>query len=268
MGMKNFNGKVVWITGASSGIGEALASQFSKLGAKLILSSRRIEALENVALKCELSEENKLILPIDLSEYKDYQPTVNKVIEKFGKIDILINNGGISQRSRFEETDLHVFKKVVDVNFMGTVALTKAVLPVMKKHKSGHIVAISSVVGKFGTPLRTAYSASKHALQGFFDALRAEVYADGIKVTLVCPGYVKTNISLNAVMGDGSKQGKMDAGQASGISPEDCAKSIIKAIQQNKREIYPAGLKELSGVYMKRFFPGIFSKMVRKINVR
>ncbi len=264
----DFTGKVVWITGASSGIGEALAHNLAARGARLVLSSRNAEQLRQVALQLPIKPQDYLILPLDLERYNNLHSLPGQVIDKFGQIDILINNGGISQRSYFKDTSLQVFKKIMDVNFLGTVALTKVVLPHMVARKSGSVIAVSSVTGKYGTPLRTAYSASKHALHGFFDALRAENYQHNLHVMLVCPGYVKTRISFNALLGDGSPQNCMDPGQESGLSPETCARAIVKGIASQKREIYTGGLKEVGGVYIKRFFPGLFARLVKNVNVR
>ncbi len=267
--MKNFKDKVVWITGASSGIGEALVRLFAAKGAKLVLSSRRRETLEQVQHSLGLTAENSLIVSLDLEKNQEgYEDEVNAVIQHFGHLDILINNGGVSQRSFFQETRPEVFRRIMEINFMGTVALTRAALPALMEQSESQIVAVSSVVGKYGTPVRTVYSASKHAVNGFFDALRAEVWKQKVKVLIVCPGYIKTNISYNALTADGSPQNYMDPGQASGLSAKKCAKQIVSAIKKRKREIYPAGAKELFGLYMKRFFPGIFSVFVKKINVR
>ncbi|MBT30907.1 MAG: short chain dehydrogenase [Thalassobius sp.] len=265
--MKNFQDKVVWITGASSGIGEALVKDMAKRGAKIVLSARREEALIKVRDESGLNEENSLILPLDLEHDESLPTTAAKVIDKFGRLDVLINNGGVSQRSKFLDTKPEVFRKIMEINFMGTVALTRAALPYLVKQPESQIVAVSSVVGKYGTPVRTVYSASKHAVNGFFDALRAELWQQNVKVLIVCPGYIKTNISFNALTADGSPQQKMDKGQSKGLSPENCAAQIISAIRQGKREIYPADKKELMGVYLKRFLPGVFSKIVRKVNV-
>ena len=267
--MKNFKDKVVWITGASSGIGEALAKLLAAQGASLVLSSRRREALEKVQQALGLSEEKSLILPLDLEQnQKGYEQEVKAVIDHFGRLDVLVNNGGVSQRSFFLETNPEVFRRIMEINFMGTVALTRAALPALMKQPESQLVAVSSVVGKYGTPVRTVYSASKHAVNGFYDALRAELWQKNVKVLIVCPGYIKTNISFNALTADGSPQNYMDPGQASGLSAESCARQIVSGIKKGKREIYPAGAKELFGLYMKRFFPGIFSVLVKKINVR
>ena len=256
--------KIVWITGATSGIGEALAIQCAKQGAKLILSARRVEELQRVKNICGLSDDRVLILPLDLSNTNDINGLCKKAIDKFGRIDILINNGGISQRALTKDTSLEIDRKIMEVNFFGTVALTKAVLPYMLEKKSGHIVVISSIAGKLGYYLRSAYSGSKHALHGFFESLRMEVRNDNINVTIVCPGKIQTNISVNAVNEKGEHSGKMEKSHAKAMSSDECAKQIIKAIKKNKEEVLIGG-KELATVWIKRFFPKIFSKIIRRV---
>jgi short-subunit dehydrogenase len=258
--------KVVWITGASSGIGEALAYSLARKGAKLVLSARRKDELERVKKSCNRSDDDILILPLDLAHSQDFPEKVKEVFTHFQQVDVLINNGGISQRSLAKDTDLEVDRQIMEIDYFGTVALTKAVLPYMLAKKSGKIVVITSLVGKFGTPLRSAYAAAKHALHGFFDALRAECWQENLKVLMVCPGFVKTQVSVNALTGSGERQNKMDDAQANGMSAEQCAEKIVKAIMQDKEEVYIGG-KEIYGVYLKRFFPLIFSKMIRKAKV-
>lgn len=262
------NGKVVWVTGASSGIGEALVYQLAQKNCKVILSARRSAELERVKEQAKLSEEDALVLPLDMENPDTFQNAFLEVISKFRKLDVLILNAGISQRSLAKDTLLEVDKKLMNVNFIGTVALAKTVLPYFIQKKNGHIVVVTSVTGLYGTPWRTSYAASKHALHGFFDALRAEVHEYNIKVTIVAPGFVKTAISMNALTADGSPLNKMDEGQAKGISAEKCAKDIIKGIEKNKNLVLTGGFKEIFGVYLKRFFPGIFAKMIRKLKVR
>lgn len=262
----NFTNKVVWITGASSGIGKALAIQLSKLDAKLILSARNEEKLQTVKQECENSEMIK-ILPLDLEDYSNFKDKVTEAINCFGRIDILVNNGGISQRSLANETSIAVDKRIMDINYLGTVALTKALLPHFIENKNGQFVITTSIVGKMGTPLRSSYAASKHALHGFFDSLRAENYKNNISVTLVCPGFVKTNVSINALTGNGTAQNKMDVATQNGIAPNRFAKLMAKAIYTKKEEVYIAGAKEKSGVYVKRFFPKLLSIMIRKLSV-
>lgn len=260
--------KTVWITGATSGIGAALVCAFAKEGAKIILSARRKEELERVAKEAFLSAADHLILPLDLAVNDDYSQEVNAALEKFGKIDILINNGGVSQRSLARETALSVDKQIMEVNFFGTVALTKAILPNMLTNKSGLVVAISSAVGKFGSPWRSGYSASKHALHGFFDSLRAECYSDGLKVLIVCPGFIQTNVSINALTGSGAPLRQMDAATAAGLTAYEAARQIICAIKAGKEEVNIAGFKEKLGIWVKRYFPSAFSIMIRKMAVR
>ena len=262
----DFTNKVVWITGASSGIGKALALELSKQNAKLIISSRNINRLENVKAAC-IHKDSVAILPLDLEDFNSFETTVTKALSFFGSIDILVNNGGISQRSLVKETTLAVDQKIMNINYLGTVALTKAVLPYFIEQQAGHFVVTTSIVGKIGTPLRSSYAASKHALHGFFDSLRAEHHKDAIAVTLVCPGFVTTNISKNALTGDGSLQQKMDEATQNGLSPTRFARLMAKAILKQKEEVYIAGAKEKLGVYAKRFFPKILSVMIRKLSV-
>lgn len=267
--MSSLSTKVVWITGASSGIGEALAMELAKKEAYLILSARRKEELERVKGNCvAASQSNIRILPLDLAQTSTLQLSTQAAVQLFGHIDILINNGGISQRSLAKETKLEVDREVMEIDYFGTVALTKYLLPHFLKRKSGHYVITSSVMGMIGTPYRSGYAAAKHALHGFFDSLRAEVWRENIFVTLICPGWVRTNVTLNARTGDGSKLNQMDKTTEHGLSPEQCAKKIISAIEKKKEEVYIGGAKEVFAVHLKRFFPSLFSKIVRKATVR
>ncbi len=262
----NFKNKIVWVTGASSGIGKALSMALVKQGAKVIISARNIEKLE--AIKRVSTNPNKIkILKLDLDDYLNLDKIVGKAIPLFGEIDILINNGGISQRSLAIDTGIEVDTRIFKTNYFGTVALTKAILPYFSARKKGHFVVVTSVVGKIGTPLRSSYAASKHALHGFFDSLRAEVYKNNIQVTLVCPGFVNTNISINALIGDGSKQNTLDKATANGLSPDYFAKRMLRAIAKKKQEVVIGGKLEVLAVYIKRFFPRIIAKMIRKIEV-
>jgi dehydrogenase/reductase SDR family member 7B len=258
-------GKRVWITGASSGIGEALAKSFAEKGANLILSARNESELYRVKAECSAKAKEIMVVPMDVSKHDEVFLTAEKILKQVGKIDILVNNAGISQRSFAKDTAFETDKKIFDVDYFGTIALTKAVLPSMLLHKLGHIVVITSVTGYIGTPLRSAYCAAKHALHGYFDALRAEIWQENVKVLLVVPGFIKTNISINAIAANGKSQGTMDEGQANGIPAEVAAQKIIFAIEDNKEEIYIAGMKERSAVYLKRFFPSWFSKIIRKV---
>ena len=262
----NFQNKVIWITGASSGIGRALAIELSNQDALLIISARSKAALEAVKKSCK-NPSNVWVLPLDLEAHSSFIKITATAIQIFGRIDILVNNGGISQRSLAIETNISVDKRIMEVNYTGTVALTKTILPHFIENKKGQFVVTTSMVGLIGTPLRSSYAASKHALHGFFDSLRAEVYDYNIAVTLICPGFVSTNISMNALTGDGTSQQKMDTATANGISPERFAKLMAKAIYSKKEEAYIAGFKEKLGVYVKRWFPRVFSVMIRKLKV-
>src|SRR5437867_914517 len=251
-----FRDQVVWITGASSGIGEAVAVAFSREGAKLVVSARNVAELERVRQACAGSGHR--VLPLDLTRSDSFPAAVAEV----GDVDILVHSGGVSQRSLAADTDLTTDRAIMDLNFFGTVVLTRAVLPSMIARKSGHIVPISSVVGYVGTPLRSTYAASKHALHGFFDSLRAEAARDGIDVTIVCPGYVRTNVSRNALTGNGAAFGEMDSTHERAMRPEVCARRIIDAVAKRKEEVVVGG-KETWAVPLKRFIPRLVSKIVR-----
>ena len=257
-----FKDKVVWITGASSGIGEALVKELNKHQAKLVISARRVEELERVKAGC-VPNDNILIVPVDMEQQHKMNEQVDVVIKQFGRIDLLINNAGISQRALAVDTQLDIDKKIMEVNYFGAVALTKAILPHMIKQQSGHIGVISSVTGKIGVPMRSAYAASKHALFGFFDALRAENAKFNIFVTIICPGYIRTNISLNALLGDGKPQRSMDKTTDAGMTPEELAAKIVKALARRKNEVYFGG-KEVLGIYLRRFVPNLFFSIIKK----
>jgi dehydrogenase/reductase SDR family protein 7B len=257
---------VIWITGASSGIGEASAKKFSKEGYQVIISARKEQELNRVRSECKDPAEVK-VLPLDLTDIQSMTDKVQEAVALFGQIDLILHNGGISQRSLIKETGLDVDRKLMEVNFFGTVALTKALLPHFISRKAGHFAVISSLVGMFGSPYRSSYAASKHALHGFFDTLRAEHYQDNIAVTMICPGFIRTNVSVNAITADGTALGQMDDAQANGMSPEDCAEEIFSAMVRRKEEVYIGG-KETFAIYIKRFVPSVFSKIIRKAKVR
>jgi len=261
-----FENKVVWVTGASSGIGEAVAMELSKQGASIIISSRNADKLEQVKEQCHKPDKVG-VLKMDLDDFLNVDQLVQRAIALFGKIDILINNGGISQRSLAIDTGITIDNKIFKTNYFGTVALSKALLPYFVANKNAQFVVVTSVVGKIGTPLRSSYAASKHALHGFFDSLRAEVYQDNITVTLICPGFVNTNISINALTKDGTPQNKLDKATGKGLSPAYFAKRMLKAVASKKQEVVIGGKLEVLAVYIKRFFPRLLSKMIRKLAV-
>lgn len=258
-----FKDKVVWITGASSGIGESLVYEFESLGAKLIVSSNDKEGLERVKLNCARPDAIRCV-PFDLADTSEINVIVENQINSFGHIDYLLNIGGISQRSRIEETPIWLDRKIFEINYFGTVALTKAVLPYMIERKSGHILATSSITGRFGFPLRSAYSASKQALHGFFETLFLENKAYSIRTSVIIPGRVRTGISLHALDKKGEEYGKMDAGQENGILPGQAAKTIIRGIVRNRREIL-VGRGELIMLYIRRICPWLFFRIADKI---
>ena len=260
-----FKNKVVWISGASSGIGEALAYEFAKQGVNLIISSNQLSDLDKVCANCKKLGVECFIQYLDVTDIDKMQSITDDLINKFGKIDVLVNNAGISQRSVVVETSLDIDRKIMEIDYFGTIALTKTVLPYMIENGGGYIAATSSISGKFGFPLRSAYSAAKHALHGFFETLRAEVYDYNIKVLIAFPGRIKTDISLHALTKDGTAHGKMDDGLNAGISVEKCAKQYVNAIRKDKKEVL-IGASELLMVYIHKFFPKLFYKLARKIN--
>jgi dehydrogenase/reductase SDR family member 7B len=260
-----FSDKVIWITGASSGIGRTTALRFAREKATLVLTALEEDLLQEVREDClKAGAPDVALLPFDLSRTDELTDLAEKAWSAFGRIDILYNNAGISQRGIAVETDMAVIRKVMDIDFYAPVILTKSVLPKMIARGGGQLAVTTSINGLFGFPLRCAYSSAKHALYGFFETIAAENAADNIHVTIVTPGRVRTNISLNALEKDGKKHGKMDAGQANGITPEKAADKIVRAIAKQKREVL-VGSGELAMVYIKRFFPGLCAYIARKI---
>lgn len=255
----------VWITGASSGIGEACAYRYAAMGCKLILTSSSREKLETVAERCRRDGAADVrVLPYDLGDPDGIKLLSREAWNAFGGIDVLFCNAGISQRTRVEDTPLPMVRKIMEVNFFAPVALAEAVLPLMLDNGGGRIAVTTSIAGRFGFPLRCAYSASKHALYGFFETLRAENRSNGISVTMVCPGRVRTNISFNALDKGGGKHEVLDPGQDKGLSPEKAAAIIVRAIERRKDEVL-VGRSELLMVYIKRFFPGLCTRLASRI---
>jgi short-subunit dehydrogenase len=266
--MSKLQNKVVWITGASSGIGEALVYELARHKVKMILSARRKEELERVKGNCPRDvQPNIRILPMDLGEPSTLQLCTQAAIQMFGRIEILVNNGGIGQRSLIKETSLDVDRRIMEVNYFGSIALTKYLLPHFIRRKGGHYVVISSLTGKFGTAWRSGYAASKHALHGFYDAVRAEHYQDNIFVSMICPGFINTPITLSALTGNGTPLNKLDRAQHEGKPADWCARKIVSAILKRKEEVYIGG-REVIGVYIKRLFPSLFTRLIRKVSVR
>lgn len=260
--MSTMENKVIWITGASSGIGESLAYAFAKRKCKLVLTARRADELERVKKACNLPEEQIMLLPMDIAEHAMAEPNAKKIIERFGQLDVLVNNAGLSHWSKIKDMTFDVLQRIINVNFLGAAALTKAVLPHFIEKKAGQVVVVSSILGKIVTPKQAAYNASKHALHGFFDTLRAEYSEDGIKVLLVCPGFVNTNVAVNSLDRDGKPIGRNNKMIENGLSPDYVAEKIIDAIESGKEEILLAGNKEKFGVLLKRFAPMLYSKFI------
>ena len=249
-----FSGQTIWITGASSGIGEALATAFVAQGAAVILSGRRVAELERVA---RAVGGETLVLPFEATDYDALPGVVERAQAWRGGIDLLVNNAGISQRSLGLDTQFDVYRRLMEIDFFAPLRLTQLVLPAMVARRSGHLMAISSVAGKAGSPLRTGYCAAKHAVVGYFDALRAEIDKYAIKVTVVTPGFVRTGIAANAVQGDGSTRGRSDDDIDAGITPDEAAAQIMAGLAAGQREIPvgKAGGMELALLDLKRQDP-------------
>ena len=255
----------VWITGASSGIGEACAYRYAEEGARLVLTSSSVNRLEPVAARCrELGATEVNILPCDLTCLDGIDTLTDKAWDAMKGIDIVMLNAGISQRTNVEDTSMEMVRKIMEINYFAPVAIAKRLLPKMVGRGYGKIAVTTSIAGRFGFPLRCGYSSSKFALYGFFETLQAEYYEKGIRVTLVCPGRVQTNISRYALDKGGKPHGVMDPGQAGGMTAEAAARVITRAIAKEKTEVL-VGRKELLMVYIKRFFPGLCAMLARKI---
>ena len=255
----------VWITGASSGIGEACAYRYAEEGARLVLTSYSVNRLEPVAARCrELGATEVSILPYDLTCLDGIEALTDKAWDAMKGIDIVMLNAGISQRTNVEDTSMEMVRKIMEINYFAPVAIAKCLLPKMVGRGYGKIAVTTSIAGRFGFPLRCGYSSSKFALYGFFETLQAEYYEKGIRVTLVCPGRVQTNISRYALDKGGKPHGVMDPGQAGGMTAEAAARVITRAIAKEKKEVL-VGRKELLMVYIKRFFPGLCATLARKI---
>lgn len=265
--MESFKNKVVWITGASSGIGAEAAQQLASRGAHLILSARKTDDLNRVKAQIG-SRAQVLVLPLDITRTENIDAAVQQAVSWQGKIDLIFNAAGISQRSYLMDTRLEVDRRIMEINYFGTVALTKAVLPHMLEKGGGQFAVITSVTGKFGFGVRSAYAASKHALHGFFESLRIELYRKGIRVTMICPGPVQTDISKNALDGQGKPTGEMDEMQEKGMPVDKAVSEMLKAIAREKKEVVIGRFKEKLGVKLHAVLPDLFFKMAEKQNPR
>ena len=259
--VRSLVGKRIWVTGASSGLGEALARYAADRGAHVVLSARSADKLAEVAKT--LPPDTSTVLPFDLTAPDSF----GAVVEEAGPVDFLINNGGVSQRSLALATEAHVTRRVMETNFFGHVELTRQVVPGMLARGQGLVAVTSSVVGYFGTPWRSSYAASKHALHGYFESLRYELADTPVQVSIICPGFIHTDISVHAVTADGAQLGTMDEGQASGMSPEAFAEQAWRGLLRGKPELHIGG-QEISGIYLKRFAPRLFDWVIRRRSVR
>lgn len=233
----HFNNKVVWITGASSGIGAELAKQLAVKKARLILTARNITALTAIKNECSNHTDNCKIIAANLSENEKLEAITKSAMEVYGHIDMVIFSAGISQRSLAIETKIDIYRQLMEINFFSPVSITHYLLPYFKKQKAGHIIAISSVAGLMGFPLRTGYAASKHALKGYFETLQTENQIKDLHITIVSPGRINTPISVNAITGTGKPHGLMDKGQLNGMPVNVCARKIINAIIHKRKHI-------------------------------
>lgn len=258
----DFQNRVIWLTGASSGIGEALAYEFCNRGAQLILSARRAEELERVRAQC-VDPARVKILPLDVADLENIPQKAQEARALFERIDILVNNAGITQRGRVAETEMSVLQRVFQVNFFGAVALTKVVLPDMLERRAGQIVVVSSLTGKLPVPKYAAYCASKHALQGYFDSLRGEVARHGVKVTLILPGFVQSEISKNSLDTQGNPRGKA-ASMRNAMPADVAARKMVNAIARG-REQYEFGGIERFAVPVRTFAPQLYSYAIKRI---
>ena len=262
---QSFDNQVIWITGASSGIGEALAHDFARRGARLVLSARREGELERVRAQLVREGANAadvLVLPLDVVDYEAMPAALERVLQRFSRVDMLVNNAGMSQRSFCLETDMKVYRALLEVDVLGQIALTKQVLPVMVAQGSGHLVATASVAGKVGVPQRTGYCAAKHAVMGFFDALRSEVAHLGIRVSTVVPGFIRTNVARNALTGTGETRQAAEADIDEGMDPARCAEVVVDALAAGQEEIPVGEGAEMSFLEMKRDDPGKLFRVV------
>lgn len=260
----NYKGKTVWITGASSGIGAELAGQFAREGASVIISSYEDEELEGVRKALEPVSKDVHTVVFNLAYPEEVARTAEKVLQTFGRIDVLMINGGISTRAEALETPLEIDRRVMEIDYFSGVILTKALLPGMIENGYGHIGVTSSISGKFGWPLRSAYAAAKHALFGFYKSLWAENHMKGIRVTIFSPGRVSTNISLHALQKDGKEYGRMSPGQAGGITPGRCAAKMIRAMKRNRKDVLIGG-SELLMVWIHKYCKPLYYRLVNRM---
>ncbi len=265
MGSAPFHEKNIWITGASSGIGEALALALAEKGARLVLSSRDKAGLDRVAAECTRRQPGlePIVEPFDVAEHDELPSVVQRVLERTGGIDILISNAGVGQRASALSCAPDVVKRIFNVNFFGAAFLSRELLPSMLKRGSGRIVVVSSVLGTFHLPGRSAYAASKHALQGYFDTLRAELRGSGVAITVVRPGWIETSMSRNALTAEGTSYGKATKALSRKMSSEKCAQKILKTIASGKEDAVIGGIEKWGGI-LRMLFPRVYDRVISR----
>lgn len=262
-----FENKTVWVTGASSGIGKETAIQLSAEAKCLVLSGRNVEQLEAVRQLCFNSDQH-IVAPFDLAALDDPATLVDDVWQQSGGVDVLLNSGGISQRSLAMDCVAEVDRRLMEINFFGTVALTKALVAKLLTKPMPHrgdVITISSVSGKIGAPMRAGYCASKHAVVGYMDCLRAELSDSGIGVAVVSPGWVKTAIAENALDGDGSQYNRKDRDTENGIEVGEFVSAMIKQLKNGRQDIVIAAGKARFGYHFHRFFPELYHRLLKRI---
>jgi short-subunit dehydrogenase len=252
--------KRVWIVGASSGIGEALVRILVENGASLVISARNEPKLRK--LKSAFPSSSIEVLPVDVEDHSVLSFATDRASEVYGGLDYVFLNAGMTVRDLVADTELDVERKIMDINFWGPVAITKAILKNRSPGSPLHLVLTSSLSGKYGVPKLAAYAGSKHALQGYFDSLRAETYGSGLFVHLVIPGFIRTNITVAGLRGDGSRSGKMQAALADGMEPEVCARGILRGLERGREEFVVGGSERFT-VLLNRIFPGMMKRLIR-----
>lgn len=260
------NGRVVWITGASSGIGAELARSYVERGAHVVLSARREDRLREVLARFD-DPDRHMVLPLDVARPETHATAFSALLERFGHLDTLVLSAGIGQRAAIREVDLSIERRIMEVNFFGVLSLVHVTIEHLLTRPDGHLVVISSVMGKLSTPRRATYAASKHALHGWFDGLRAEIADSNVAISLICPGYIKTEISEQSLTPDGTPHGAMDAQHEKAMDVRTFARKAMRTLDKRKAETYIGG-PEIWAVPLKRFFPGFVRWLLPKVVTR